>query len=384
MSNSAAETDDFLGMSDEDFANVNTAELDDSIEAEEPVAELEESAEVEEAEASVDEGYDKDTTEDTSEDTSEETAEDLETTSKDELDEQVQDEKSEKEEVQETETAVNHEDFYKQITAGFKANGKTMNVDNAEDVIRLMQMGADYNRKMSAMKPNMRMLKMLEKNELLSEEKLSYLIDLEKGTPEAITKLLKDKEVDPSDLDLHEDNEYRASDHSVDEREIALDEVLDRIKSSPTYSKTINVMTKEWDDASRQIVANEPQLLELIDSHMANGVYDLISTEIEKERTFGRLTGMSDMDAYRTVGDHINSQGGFNHLYPSQEQEAVDIPAVKEKIASKKADESKRRDKRKAASPTKPTASAPKTDKDFNPLSMSDDAFMKQINEKFL
>ena len=371
MSNSAAE--DFLGMSDDEFAKVNTGELEEETlveepELEEPVAEVEEPAELEEESAETEEA------------SNEEEKEIVEPDEGTEEPEKLESEQSEDEPKQE----VGYEDFYKQITGDFKANGKNMKVDNAEDVIRLMQMGADYNRKMAAMKPNMRMLKMLEKNELLSEEKLSYLIDLEKGTPEAITKLLKDKKVDPNDLDLHEDSEYRASDHSVDEREIALDEVLDRLKSSPTYSRTIEVMTKEWDDASRQIVANEPQLLELIDGHMANGVYDLISTEIEKERTFGRLSGMSDMDAYRSVGDQINAQGGFNHLYPSQGQEVVDIPAVKEKIANKKANETKRRDKRKAASPTKPTASAPKTDKNFNPLSMSDDAFMKQINDKFL
>ena len=371
MSNSAAE--DFLGMSDDEFAKVNTGELEEETlveepELEEPVAEVEEPAELEEESAETEEA------------SNEEEEEIVEPDKGTEEPEKLESEQSEDEPEQE----IGYEEFYKQITGDFKANGKNMKVDNADDVIRLMQMGADYNRKMAAMKPNMRMLKMLEKNELLSEEKLNYLIDLDKGTPEAIAKLLKDKSIDPLDLNVEEGKDYRASDHSVDEREIELDSVIERLQSSETYSKTINLVTKEWDDASRQTVANEPQLLESLDSHMASGIYDLISTEIEKERTFGRLNGMSDIEAYRAVGDRIQAQGGFNHLNPSQGQEVVDIPAVKEKIASKKADETKRRDKRKAASPTKPTASAPKTDKDFNPLSMSDDAFMKQINDKFL
>jgi len=373
MSDSAAE--DFLGMSDDDFAKVNTGELGSAPEPEkleEPVAELEEPAEVEEV-AELEE----------TEETSNEEIEQVEE-SDERPEENVEPEAEERDRKQASEEEVEYEDFYKRITGDFKANGKNMKVDNADDAIRLMQMGADYNRKMAAMKPNMRMLKMLEKNELLSEEKLNYLIDLDKGTPEAIAKLLKDREIDPLDLNVEEGKDYRASDHSVNDTEVELDSVIERIQGSETYPKTIRVVTKEWDDASRQVVANEPQLLELINSHMANGVYDLISTEIEKERTFGRLSGMSDMDAYRTVGDKIDAQGGFNHLYPSQGQEIVDIPAVKEKIANKKAGETKRRDKRKAASPTKPAAPAPKTDKDFNPLSMSDDAFMKQINDKFL
>jgi len=371
MGDSAAE--DFLGMSDDDFANVNTGELEEKkASIEEPVADLPDDVEdVGEAEV-----------EDVVEAEPVEAVETQETAEVEEPD--SEESEDEKEAVETPEAEISHEEFFKQVTGDFKANGKNMKVDNAEDVIRLMQMGADYNRKMSAMKPNMRMLKMLEKNELLSEEKLNYLIDLDKGTPEAIAKLLKDRKIDPLDLNLEDDSDYRASDHSVDEREVELDSVIERLQHSETYSKTINLVTKEWDDASRQTVANEPQLLESIDSHMASGIYDLISTEIEKERTFGRLNGMSDIEAYRATGDRIQAQGGFNHLNPSQGQEVVDIPAVQEKIASKKADETKRRDKRKAASPTKPTASAPKTDKDFNPLSMSDDAFMKQINDKFL
>jgi|TARA_B110000483_G_scaffold108159_2_gene131857 hypothetical protein len=387
-----AELEQYLGMSDEEFAKVNTSELPEADAPDEsnPVVESLEvggdADNVEEALASEDvEGDDLDDEPAETPASESEEPEENEENEEEELDIAAEDENkvdAEKEEPEEQEENK-FKDFYRQVTAGFKASGKQMSVHKPEDIVQLMQMGADYNRKMSAMKPNMQLLKMLEKNELLSADKLSYLIDLAQGSPEAIQRLLKDKSIDPLDLDASKGSDYRASDHTVDAREVELDMVVERLQGSETYPKTIRVVTKEWDDASRQVVANEPQLLEYIDGHMASGIYDLISNEIEKERTFGRLNGMSDIDAYRAVGDQINARGGFDHLNPRQDQVA-EKPAVQKGQVAKKVSEKQRKDKRRAASPTKPTAPVKSDNRDFNPLSMSDEKFLEQINEKFL
>jgi hypothetical protein len=275
---------------------------------------------------------------------------------------------------------VDFKAFYEELTAPFKANGKEMKVDNVQDAIRLMQMGANYNRKMGGMKPHLKMLKTLENAGLLNEEKINFLIDVDKQNPAAIAKLLKDSGVDPMDVDLESGERYKASDHTADEREVALDTVIDEIKDSPTYNQTIKLVSNDWDDSSKQVVADNPQLLKLIDSHMANGVYESISTEVERERVFGRLDGMSDIEAYRQVGDAIEARGGFAHLF-KPEQGSQDAPAPTVDAPTKKVDDAKRKDKRRAASPAKaaaPAAQAP----DFNPLSMSDEDYMKQFDPR--
>ena len=81
---------------------------------------------------------------------------------------------------------------YLRLLAPFKANGKEIAVSTVDDAISLMQMGANYNKKMAGLKPSLKMLKLLENSGLLSEEKISYLIDLEKKNPAAINKLIKD------------------------------------------------------------------------------------------------------------------------------------------------------------------------------------------------
>src|SRR5690606_38757650 len=96
---------------------------------------------------------------------------------------------------------VDHKAIVDKLFAPFKANGKEMVVDNVDDAVALMQMGANYNKKMAALKPNLKLLKLLENNNLLSEEKIGFLIDLDKKNPAAIGKLLKDSGIDPLDVD---------------------------------------------------------------------------------------------------------------------------------------------------------------------------------------
>lgn len=279
--------------------------------------------------------------------------------------------------------SVNFEAEYKRLMAPFKANGKDVQVQSVDDAISLMQMGANYTKKMAALKPNLKLLKLLENNGLLSEEKLSFLIDLDKKSPEAIGKLLKDSGIDPLDVDVEKVGEYKPKAYAVDDRELALDAVLDEVQGTPTYGKMIEVVSNKWDAPSKQVIADNPQLLKVINDHMASGYYDLISNEMERERMFGRLAGLSDIEAYRQVGDAINARGGFNHLGKAPVEKQT--PAAKVPVTPKaKAEDPALRDKKRAASPTKAAPSV-KGNQEFNPLALSDEEFAKiDVTKRFL
>lgn len=277
--------------------------------------------------------------------------------------------------------AMDYEAEYKKLTAPFRANGKDMQVQTADEAIALMQMGANYNKKMAALKPNLKLLKLLENNGLLSEEKLSFLIDLDKKNPDAIQKLVKDSGLDPLEMDVSK-SEYKPKTYTVDDRELELDAVLEKIQDTPTYNQVIGLVSNKWDGPSKQVVAENPQLLEVINTHMANGVYDLISTEVERQRVFGRLSGMSDIDAYRQVGEAMNASGAFNHLAQGQKKE--EVPAQRQPIPTPaKAEDPAIRAKKLAASAPK-AATPVKVDPDFNPLALSDDDFAKIGIPKFM
>lgn len=293
--------------------------------------------------------------------------------------------KDEPKDDKEQKDTIDYKAEYERLTAPFKANGRELQVKSVDDAIALMQMGANYNKKMAALKPNLKLMKMLENNGLLTEEKISFLIDLDKKNPGAINKLVKDSGLDPMDLDADKASEYKQSTYAVGDQEIELDTVLDELSGSEAYTQTLDIVGNKWDVASKQVIAAQPQLLRVIHDHVASGIYELITAEMENERLFGRLNGLSDIEAYRQVGDAIHARGGFNHLAQGSSRDQGK-PAVAGTVVPpkpKKADDAKLKEKRRAASSTKPVAagSAPT---DFNPLALSDEEFSKQVVSKFL
>lgn len=364
---------DYLAMSDEEIMN--------AVAPMEPVAVVQEQAEEVPAEQEVAEAEATGTETDNGAEDDKADESDAATETKTKAVEEKTEAEKQKEKAEKETQAVDYEAEYKRLLAPFKANGREIQVKSVDDAVALMQMGANYNKRMAALKPNLKMLKLLENNGLLSEEKISYLIDLEKKNPAAINKLVKDSGLDPMDLDAEKAGEYKPKIHSVDDREIDLDTVLDEIQDSPTYTQTLEIVSKKWDGASKQTVASTPQLLKVINDHVANGIYDLINQEVERERMFGRLNGLSDIEAYRKVGDAINARGGFNHLVSNQgkpNQEPVVVQPKPKAPADDKLNE-----KRRAASSTKPANVSTAAASDFNPLALSDEEFSKLAEIRF-
>lgn len=280
---------------------------------------------------------------------------------------------------------VDYKAEYERVMAPFKANGKDFKVDSVDDVIQLMQMGANYNKKMASLKPVLKLVKMLENNGLMNEEKINFLIDVSKGNQNAVSKLVTDGKLDPVDLDADKASAYRPSSYRVDDREIDLETVMDEIKDSPKYGQLVTVVGDTWDAASKRVIADNPELLRIIHTSMENGVYDLISSEIEKERVLGRLNGVSDLQAYRQIGDALHARGAFNHIFKGSSQD--DGKAAPRTVAPpakpKSGTDDKLNEKRRAASATKSAVPAPKVSNDFSPLAMSDEEFLKQANSRY-
>lgn len=368
------EENNLLEMSDEEIMNLDPATFAAATQVEEQEEELEEEGEEQPAGEPEPEGDDEPVGEEVKPEGEGEPAK-KEEEGKDTPD-------SEEEPEPEKEPATKDElDFkaeYQKILAPFSANGKQMQVQSAEEAITLMQMGANYNKKMAALKPNLKLLKLLENNGLLSEEKLSFLIDLDKKNPDAITKLVKDSGLDPLEMDVSK-SEYKPKTYTVDERELQLDAVLEKIQDTPTFQKTLDVVSNKWDGPSKQVIAATPQLIEVINGHMQSGVFDLINTEVERERMLGRLNGMSDIEAYRHVGEAMHTSGAFNATAKSEQK-----PAERQPIPVKaKAPDADVRAKKLAAST--PKAAAPvKNDPDFNPLALSDEDFAKIGNPRLM
>ena len=263
----------------------------------------------------------------------------------------------------------------KQIMGEFKANGKPMKMKSVEDAIQLMQMGANYHQKMTGLRPSLKTLKLLENHGLLEPEKINFLIDLSQNKPEAITQLLRDSKIDPHDLDLDGDGSYVAERRTVNETELLLDEVLDNISTSEFYEQTLTVIGKDWDETSKEAIADDPAIIRTINGHMENGVFDQVKNAVAYERNLGKLSGVSDLDAYRLIGNRMHENKEFKGA--NANPDGQDTTQTQKKGENTPEQIKERKDRKRAASPSRRKKAPPKKETKYDPLGMSDEEFMK-------
>lgn len=271
---------------------------------------------------------------------------------------------------------INFEQEYNRLMAPFKANGKMITLNSPDELIQLAQMGANYTRKMQDIQPHRKVLQMLQNNGLLDEGKLSFLIDLDKKNPEAIKKLIKDTGMDPLDIDTSVEPDYKEGNHRISDEDVAFTTVLEDIKSSPNGIETIQVIN-QWDHASKDLLWKSPELMSVIHSQRDNGIYDRIATEIDRRKTLGIIpASVPFINAYKVVGDELNSQGKFNDLVkpipnrntPIATRVAAPKPSVTNNNQANAASTT-----RSVKTPAKPLV---------NPLAMSDEDFLKQFSNR--
>lgn len=386
----AEETKNPLEMSDEDILKMNPPEVEEP--KEEPHQEeeekqeesstkeedsQEESKESEENNDSEDKTSEEESKEESTEEVKEEPKKEEENNpsgsgSKEEekASKEAENKEESKEQPSEKSATIDYKKFYEKIMTPFKANGKLITLKTPEEAIQLMQMGANYTRKMQAIAPYKKTLLMLENNNLLDENKLSFLIDLDKKNPEAIKKLIKDAGIDPMDIDTSTEPQYKEGSHKVSNEEAAFMTVLDDLKQSQDGMQTIKEINSNWDDASKNILWSSPDIMRTIHQQRENGVYQLIVDEMERQRTLGNISPETPfLVAYKQIGDAL----------VANKQKAVPQPvAVKAKAV--KTSTVKNNEKAKAAAPNRTTPSAPK--RFINPLAMSDEEFLKQMKDR--
>ena len=272
----AEETKNPLEMSDEDILKMNPPEVEEP--KEEPHQEEEEKQEdssnedenskeelkeSEENNDSEDKTSEEEPKEELTEESKKEPKKEEENTpsdsgskeeNKEESSKEAEKKEENKEQPSEKSATIDYKKFYEKIMTPFKANGKLITLKTPEEAIQLMQMGANYTRKMQAIAPYKKTLLMLENNGLLDEDKLSFLIDLDKKNPEAIKKLIKDAGIDPMDIDTSTEPQYKEGSHKVSNKEAAFMTVLDDLKRSQDGMQTIKEINTNWDDASKNIL----------------------------------------------------------------------------------------------------------------------------------
>ncbi len=314
------EDNDALAMSDEEFEKLS----ENDFEAE---ATKEDVTDTEEEDLGDDE--DDDSEEEVNEEEPTDTAVDAGSEQTNDTEEAEGDQPNENTENQKEADKAYQDAFKLLYGKPIKASGREVQLRNPEHAMNFIEMGVDYNKKMHSMKPHLRTLKTLEKEGLLEagkEERLNLLIEIEKGNKDALKRFIAESDIDPLDLAdeevIEKGREYQPQNHLISEQELEIEEALNSIEGSPSQQKTLDVMTKQFDAKSRQIISENPRYIVALNDDIESGIYENVMEAVQYKRDMRQVKpGISDMELYIETVQELSADPAPQptHVNPSED-----------------------------------------------------------------
>lgn len=207
-----------------------------------------------------------------------------------------------------TEQELSDADFRAMVTATFRANHQDVQVQNPDDIRKLMQFGMNYHKKMGELAPHRKILKSLEQNGLLEADKINFAIDLLKGDKAAVAKFLKDQSIDTYDLPDLEETPYQSKDYMPSNERVIFDEKTQELQQTEAGMKVLNYI-KGLDQDSFYDVYSNPIILDNLQRHAENGLMNDTLAVLEKEYALGNVpTGIKPIDAYAYVAEQLQTK----------------------------------------------------------------------------
>lgn len=207
-----------------------------------------------------------------------------------------------------TEQELSDAEFRALVTATFRANHQDVQVQNPDDIRKLMQFGMNYHKKMGELAPHRKILKSLEQNGLLEADKINFAIDLLKGDKAAVAKFLKDQSIDTYDLPDLEETPYQTKDYMPSTERVIFDEKTQELQQSEAGMKVLNYI-KGLDQDSFFDVYSNPVILDNLQRHAEIGLMNDTLAVLEKEYALGNVpAGIKPIDAYAHVAEQLQSK----------------------------------------------------------------------------
>lgn len=183
-----------------------------------------------------------------------------------------------------------------------KANGKEYPIDSIDELYKLASAGVGAQQKFQAIAGSKKAIMAAQKAEVDLMEAVNFMANYKDNPQELVARLLKDNGIDPLDIDT-EAEVKQAKDHSVSDFEVKYDEVVSEIGDSPIFPKVQDLLVKGWDERSRQVFLDEPEMIKNLHDEMSpsdeldgKSMFDLVSPIAEKMKLSGDMR--SDFDVY--------------------------------------------------------------------------------------
>jgi DNA-binding transcriptional MerR regulator len=283
-------------------------------------------------------------------------------------------------------TDEDYKKAYKDLLQPLWARGHNFTPRNMQEVKTLMSQGVDYLYKTQQLAQHRKQIELLQR-EGISNDELTFLIDLKKKDPEAIKKYFADGDLNPYDVDVTEEPNYQPKTHMVDDETLALRDGVNDLMQKPDGRECYDTLVRDLDKASQDYFLKEPQLLQTFYDHQHinagnnKSLYTYIKDEIDHEKALGRLPqNMPFLDAYRTVGDNLYKQLGQAGNQPSNRTNNSynsTAPEVHQRLGRTR--NGYFNDRVRSAGVSPKTKSS-RSNTNVNPFDMPDDEFLKQFD----
>ncbi|MCP4487727.1 MAG: hypothetical protein GY820_10485 [Gammaproteobacteria bacterium] len=233
-------------------------------------------------------------------------------------------------------------------TRSFKANGQDFNFTEEEMLGQfetVFGQAMDYTKKMQKIAPFRKMISAIE-DQGITQDQLNLAIDALKGDKGAIQRILETHSIDSYDLD-DDDNPttYVPSDYGKGDKQLEIEEIAGKIQGDEEYGVTVNVIDEQWDDASRETINANPNMILGLHNDIKTGVYDKVSPVAMKMKVLDG-NSKSDIEYYMLAGQQLQA-AATAQKGPSAEELNAGAQAADSKF---EAESSEARRKRAASS----------------------------------
>lgn len=273
---------------------------------------------------------------------------------------------TEEEQTGSDEDPIDYKEFYEKVAlAKFTANGREVEgFKDPDDLVRAQQMLHGYSDKMKVIKEVKPFIKALQERGITSDpDKFNLAMSLLDGDSEAIKTVLKDKGIDPMELDL-EDINYTSKNTLPTEAQLSLEDTYEQADNLGVGDKFNQVITKDWDVNSLQELINNGAVKNDLLKHLSDGTYDKVQTEIQKMELLdstGALSNVNSIEKYRIAMSRLDKEkvnsAPVTKEAPVETPETPNVEEIKQKEEFKKKVEAKEKqvaeNRKKAASLSK-------------------------------
>ena len=205
-------------------------------------------------------------------------------------------------------TELSAEEFRDLLTKPFKASGREVVFKDPQDILRLMQQGFDYQKKMAGFKPQKRIIKTLEQHGLLDEAKLNQLIELSQGKPEAVAQFLKDRNIDTFELPDVEEKPHQYGNYMVNEQQVEFEKKVNELRGTQ-YGNAVLNFVNSLPDQDFTTVFNNQRILDDLAFHAQSGLLDDALNQLAADRAVGKVpSDMTPLDAYNAISGYLYQQ----------------------------------------------------------------------------